>query len=129
MVHAAVSLIQQLPATLSQNMEILHANTAWSTSDPRAKSGPRQLVTRPAELFVNLFLVLQAHFPLLQRVSKIVIISSAALRASVTHATDFNKDNENWLLVFKKSAKRGFLALGSNGKTILGPREEKVGLP
>jgi hypothetical protein len=35
------------------------------------------------------------------------------------------KDDENWLLVLKNSARRGFLALGSNGKTILFPREEK----
>jgi hypothetical protein len=35
------------------------------------------------------------------------------------------KDKVNWLLVFKNSARRGFLALRSNGKTILGPREEK----
>jgi hypothetical protein len=35
------------------------------------------------------------------------------------------EDNENWLLIFKNSARRGFLASGSNGKTILGPREEK----
>jgi hypothetical protein len=28
-------------------------------------------------------------------------------------------------LVFKNSARRGFLALGSDGKTILGPKEEK----
>jgi hypothetical protein len=35
------------------------------------------------------------------------------------------KDNENWLLFFKNSARRGFLALGPYGKTILNPREEK----
>jgi hypothetical protein len=34
-------------------------------------------------------------------------------------------DNENWLLFFKYSARRGFQALGSNGKTILGPRKEE----
>jgi hypothetical protein len=34
------------------------------------------------------------------------------------------KDNENWLLVLKNCARRGFLVLGSNGSTILGPREE-----
>jgi hypothetical protein len=28
--------------------------------------------------------------------------------------------------VLKNSARRGFLALGSNGRTIFGPREEKV---
>jgi hypothetical protein len=33
--------------------------------------------------------------------------------------------DKNSLLVFKNSARRSFLALGSNGKTILGPREEK----
>jgi hypothetical protein len=37
------------------------------------------------------------------------------------------KSNGNWLLVFKNSARRGFLALVYNGKIILGPREEKVG--
>jgi hypothetical protein len=35
------------------------------------------------------------------------------------------KDTENWLLVLKNCARWGFLALGANGKTILGPREEK----
>jgi hypothetical protein len=35
------------------------------------------------------------------------------------------QDNEKWLLVFKNSARRGFLALGSNVRIILGPREEK----
>jgi hypothetical protein len=29
------------------------------------------------------------------------------------------KDNENWLLVFKNNARRGFLAHGSNGKATL----------
>jgi hypothetical protein len=32
------------------------------------------------------------------------------------------KDNENWLLILKNTARRVLLALGSNGKTILGPR-------
>jgi hypothetical protein len=36
------------------------------------------------------------------------------------------KDNKDWLLDFKNSARRGILAFGSNGKTILGPRDEKV---
>jgi hypothetical protein len=35
------------------------------------------------------------------------------------------KNNANWLLVFKNSARRGFLALESSRKTILGPWEEK----
>jgi hypothetical protein len=35
------------------------------------------------------------------------------------------KDSENWLLVFRNTARRGFLDLGSNRKTILGPREGK----
>jgi hypothetical protein len=35
------------------------------------------------------------------------------------------KDNENWLSVFKSSARRDFFTLDSNGKTILGPREKK----
>jgi hypothetical protein len=35
------------------------------------------------------------------------------------------KDNENWLLVFKNSDRRGFLALGSYGKIITGPMEGK----
>jgi hypothetical protein len=35
------------------------------------------------------------------------------------------KDYDSWILVFKNSAGRGFLALGSIGKTILGPREER----
>jgi hypothetical protein len=35
------------------------------------------------------------------------------------------KITKNWLLVSKNSARKGFLALGSNGKTIYGPREEK----
>jgi hypothetical protein len=42
---------------------------------------------------------------------------------------DIVTDNENWLLVYKNNARRGFLALGSNGKIILDPREEKVGPP
>jgi hypothetical protein len=36
------------------------------------------------------------------------------------------RHNEHWLLVFKTSARRDFLALGSNRKTLLGPREEKI---
>jgi hypothetical protein len=35
------------------------------------------------------------------------------------------KDNENWLLVFKNSVRRDVFVLGSNGKTILDPRDEK----
>jgi hypothetical protein len=35
------------------------------------------------------------------------------------------KDNAKLVLVFKYSARRGFLALGSNRKTIFGPREEE----
>jgi hypothetical protein len=35
------------------------------------------------------------------------------------------KDNEKWLYALKYSARMGLLALGSNRKTILGPREEK----
>jgi hypothetical protein len=35
------------------------------------------------------------------------------------------KDSDNWLLVFIDSARRGFLALESNRKTILGPKEKK----
>jgi hypothetical protein len=31
--------------------------------------------------------------------------------------------NENWLLIFKDNARRVFLVLGSNGKTILGLKE------
>jgi hypothetical protein len=34
------------------------------------------------------------------------------------------RDKEKWGLVFKISARKGFLALMSNGRTILGPREE-----
>jgi hypothetical protein len=39
------------------------------------------------------------------------------------------KDNENRLLIFNYRARMGFLALGSNGKTILGSREEKYRHP
>jgi hypothetical protein len=39
------------------------------------------------------------------------------------------KDNENWLLVLKNTARRGFLAIGSNRKTILRLREEKNVVP
>jgi hypothetical protein len=34
------------------------------------------------------------------------------------------KDNKNWLVVSKNSARRGFVALGSNMKTVLGLKEE-----
>jgi hypothetical protein len=33
------------------------------------------------------------------------------------------KDDENWLLVIRNSARMGFFALGSNWKTILGSEE------
>jgi hypothetical protein len=36
------------------------------------------------------------------------------------------KDNGNWLFVFTNKGLKGFLALVSKGKTILGPKEEKV---
>jgi hypothetical protein len=36
------------------------------------------------------------------------------------------KDNENWPLVLKNSARRGFLALGSNGKTYSWPKGRKT---
>jgi len=36
--------------------------------------------------------------------------------------------DENWLLVFESGVRKCFLAVGSNGKTILGPREEKFGV-
>jgi hypothetical protein len=35
------------------------------------------------------------------------------------------KDSKNWLLVLKNCVKSGFLALASNGKNILGLKEEK----
>jgi hypothetical protein len=35
------------------------------------------------------------------------------------------KDEENWLTVLKSSARRGFMILGSNGKAIFDPGEEK----
>jgi hypothetical protein len=34
------------------------------------------------------------------------------------------KYNENWLLFIKNSARKGFMALGFNGKIIFGPMEE-----
>jgi hypothetical protein len=37
---------------------------------------------------------------------------------------DIVKDNKNWLVVLKNSAKRSFLAFGFNEKTILGTRVE-----
>lgn len=40
-----------------------------------------------------------------------------------------NKYNENRPLVFNNNARRCFLALGSDDKTILGPREEKLDHP
>jgi hypothetical protein len=39
------------------------------------------------------------------------------------------KDNESWLLLFKHSARRSFLALGPSGKTILDPRGENLDHP
>lgn len=33
------------------------------------------------------------------------------------------KENENWLIFFKSNDRKDFLALGSNWKTLLGPRE------
>jgi hypothetical protein len=60
------------------------------TGGSRATSGPRPLVTRPANLFVDL--LLQPHlFSSLRRIGKniVILISSAALRTSATHATDF----------------------------------------
>jgi hypothetical protein len=35
------------------------------------------------------------------------------------------KDNENWPLDFKNSARSGFLALRYGGKTIFGQEQEK----
>jgi hypothetical protein len=68
------------------------------TDDPQATSGPRPLVTRPAKLFVNLLLVTISSFVFFtpKDVKKIVIlISSAALRTSATHATDFKTLPQN----------------------------------
>jgi hypothetical protein len=39
------------------------------------------------------------------------------------------KVNEIWLLVFKTTARSGFLALGSNEKTDFDLGEQKLGLP
>jgi hypothetical protein len=39
------------------------------------------------------------------------------------------KDNENWPLISKSSARKGFFAFGSNRKTILGPRVEEFDHP
>jgi hypothetical protein len=36
------------------------------------------------------------------------------------------KYKENWLLVFKNSARMGFLALRFSGKVILHPGEEEI---
>jgi hypothetical protein len=36
------------------------------------------------------------------------------------------KDNGNWLLFLKNSSRRGFFALGSKVRTILGQREERI---
>jgi hypothetical protein len=45
---------------------------------------------------------------------------------NLSFLSKYFKDDENWLLVFIDSARRG---LGSNGKTIIGPSEEKLGPP
>lgn len=37
--------------------------------------------------------------------------------------------NEIWVFVSKNNSRKGFLALGSSGNFILGPRVEKVGPP
>jgi hypothetical protein len=61
------------------------------TGVPRATSGPRPLVTRPAQLFVNLLLLATSSFIFFtpKDLKKVVIlISSAALRTAATHVTD-----------------------------------------
>jgi hypothetical protein len=35
------------------------------------------------------------------------------------------RDDKNWLLVFENSARRGFLALASNRKAVIVPREDE----
>jgi hypothetical protein len=59
------------------------------TGGPWATTGPRPLVARPAKLFVNLLLVTTSSFIFFapKDVKKsVILISSAALHASATHA-------------------------------------------
>jgi hypothetical protein len=64
--------------------------SAWSNWRHRATAGPRQHVSRSEKLFVHLLLVTRSSFIFSEIFEKIVIlISSAALRTSATHATDF----------------------------------------
>jgi hypothetical protein len=60
------------------------------TGGPRTTSGPRLLVIKPVK-FLNFVLVLLAYLSsLLGKILKIsILISTAALYTSATHATDF----------------------------------------
>jgi hypothetical protein len=94
--------------------------------------GPRSLVTRPENVFVNLLLLVTTSAILLtspKDVKKkiVILISSASSCISVRikfkiicnytiNCTYYNK---------MYIGNIGFLAFGSNGRTVLGPREEE----
>jgi hypothetical protein len=52
-----------------------------------------------------------------------VLCYAAILRTNIV------KNKENQLIVFKNNARKGFLFLASNEKTILGARKEKMNKP
>jgi hypothetical protein len=56
----------------------------------------------------------------------ITFIFDHLLSCFIVKENDKDEDNETQLLDLKNSSRRYFLALGSNGKTILGPTEEKI---
>jgi hypothetical protein len=63
---------------------------AWSNWRPAVQIRQEKTFTRPAELFINLFSVNYYKFIYLFVLKDLKkIISSAALRATATHATDF----------------------------------------
>jgi hypothetical protein len=61
------------------------------TGGPRATYGPIPLVTRPEKLFVNVLLVTTSLLLYSKGFEEkiVILISSAALRTSATHAIDF----------------------------------------
>jgi hypothetical protein len=59
------------------------------TGGPWATLGLRRLVTRPAELFLNLLAVTTRTCTFSKESEKIVIFMSAVLHTSATHSVDF----------------------------------------
>jgi hypothetical protein len=80
---------------LSVNQSINPVGQHVPTGDPQATSGPGLI--RPAKLFVNLLVVVTSSLTSLARSiwKEYVYTSSAALRTSVTNATDLKTMTQN----------------------------------